>query len=727
MKQLVVIFIMCASMGSYAQEKSILKDTINLDEVLVKATRVDEKAPFVRSNVTKEEIESRNLGQDIPVLLNFLPNVVSTSDAGNGIGYTGIRVRGSDATRVNVTINGIPLNDSESHGVFWVNLPDFASSTQSMQLQRGVGSSTNGAGAFGASLSLSTNGIQEDAFAEVGFSGGSFNTLKANIQFGSGILGGDQKFKSEFTGRVSTIQSDGYIDRASADLRSVYLSASIFSEKTLIKAIAFGGHEITYQAWYGIDKETLNTSRKYNPAGEIYDENGALTGYYENQVDDYKQDHYQLHINHDFGNEWTGNLAFHYTYGRGFYEQYENDADFSIYGYDPITVGGEEINSTDLVQRKWLDNDFYGTTFSVLKSFDKINMIVGGAFNQYDGDHFGEVKWAKYGSEMIDDRFYDNTGKKTDFNLYLKADYALNEQWSLFADMQYRYVNYEVEGIDEGPVNIELKDKNNFFNPKFGLTYFLDKSSFYLSYAKGHKEPKRADYLANNKVKPESLDDFELGWNYNTGNFRLKTNLYYMNYVDQLVLTGNIDNVGNPIADNIGKSYRLGLEIDAAIRFGEKFSWQPNLAFSTNKNIDKYYEFDGKLTNFGNTDLSFSPGFIAGSNIVFEPLANMKISLLSKYVGEQYMSNIELEASKLEAYFVNDLHVSYEITMNKALKSIVFSGLVNNLLNVKYVSNGYFYTYDDTWSDPDQITTITGAGYYPQAELNFLLGVNLKF
>ena len=727
MKQLVVIFIMCASMGSYAQEKSILKDTINLDEVLVRATRVDEKAPFVRSNITKDEIESRNLRQDIPVLLNFLPNVVSTSDAGNGIGYTGIRVRGSDATRVNVTINGIPLNDSESHGVFWVNLPDFASSTQSMQLQRGVGSSTNGAGAFGASLSLSTNGIQEDAFAEVGFSGGSFNTLKANIQFGSGILGGDQKFKSEFTGRVSTIQSDGYIDRASADLRSVYLSASIFSEKTLIKAIAFGGHEITYQAWYGIDEETLNTNRKYNPAGEIYDENGALTGYYENQVDDYKQDHYQLHINHDFGNEWTGNLAFHYTYGRGFYEQYENDADFSTYGYDPITVGGEEINSTDLVQRKWLDNDFYGTTFSVLKSFDKVNMIVGGAFNQYDGDHFGEVKWAKYGSQMIDDRFYDNTGKKTDFNLYAKADYSLNERWSLFADMQYRYVNYEVEGIDEGPVNIELKDKNNFFNPKLGLTYFLDKSSFYLSYAKGHKEPKRADYLANNEVKPESLDDFELGWNYNTGNFRLKTNLYYMNYVDQLVLTGNIDNVGNPIADNIGKSYRLGLEIDAVIRFSEKFSWQPNLAFSTNKNIDKYYEFDGELTNFGNTDLSFSPGFIAGSNIIFEPLANMKISLLSKYVGEQYMSNIELEASKLEAYFVNDLHVSYEITMNKALKSIVFSGLVNNLLNVKYVSNGYFYTYDDTWSDPDQITTITGAGYYPQAELNFLLGVNLKF
>ncbi len=727
MKQLVVFFIMCASIAAYTQEKSILNDTINLDEVLVKATRVDDKAPFVRSNITKEEIESRNLGQDIPVLLNFLPNVVSTSDAGNGIGYTGIRVRGSDASRVNVTINGIPINDSESHGVFWVNLPDFASSTQSMQLQRGVGSSTNGAGAFGASLSLSTNGIREEAYGELGFSGGSFNTLKANIQFGSGIIGSEGKFKSEFTGRVSKIQSDGYIDRASSDLRSVYLSASFFSEKTLIKAIAFGGHEITYQAWYGIDEETLNTDRKYNPAGEIYDENGVLTGYYDNQVDDYKQDHYQLHINHDFGNDWIGNLAFHYTYGRGFYEQYENDADFFIYGFDPIIVDEEEINSTDLVQRKWLDNDFYGTTFSVLKNFDKVNMILGGAFNQYDGDHFGEVKWAQYGSEMGDQRFYENTGKKTDFNVYAKGDFSLNDRWSLFADMQYRYVNYEVDGVDEGPVNIKLEDQNNFFNPKIGLSYFLDKSSFFLSYAKGHKEPKRADYLANNNVKPESLDDFELGWNYSSDNVRLKTNLYFMNYVDQLVLTGNIDDVGNPIADNIGKSYRLGLEIDVALRFNEKFSWQPNLAFSTNKNIDKYYEFDGELTNFGNTNLAFSPSFIAGSNFVYEPLHNLKISWLSKYVGDQYMSNIELEASKLEAYFVNDLQVRYEITINKLLKSVVFSGLVNNLFNAKYVSNGYFFTYDDTWTDPDQVTTITGAGYYPQAELNFLLGVNLKF
>jgi iron complex outermembrane receptor protein len=727
MKHFIIVLIMGIGLVSNAQEKSMLNDTIILDEVLVKATRVGEKAPFTQSNITKEEIESRNLGQDIPVLLNFLPNVVTTTDAGNGIGYTGIRVRGSDATRVNVTINGIPLNDSESHGTFWVNLPDFASSTQSMQLQRGVGSSTNGAGAFGASLSLSTNGIREKAFAELGFSGGSYNTFKANTQFGSGILNQEGKFKAEFTGRISTIQSDGYIDRASADLKSVYLSASIFSDNTLIKAIAFGGHEVTYQAWYGIDDETLKKNRRYNPAGEIYNENGDVIDFYDNQVDDYKQDHYQLHINHDFGNDWTGNLAFHYTYGRGFYEQYENDAAFSTYGFEPIIVDGEEINSTDLVQRKWLDNDFYGTTFSVLKHFDKVNLIIGGALSKYDGDHFGEVKWAEYGSQMIDERFYDNTGMKTDFNIFAKADVTLTDQWSLFGDLQYRYVNYEVAGIDEGPLPISIEDQNNFFNPKFGVNYFLDKSNFYLSYAKGHKEPKRADYLANNNVKPESLDDFELGWQYDADKFRLKTNLYYMNYKDQLVLTGNIDDVGNPIADNIGKSYRFGLEIEAVFRILENLTWQPNLALSTNKNVDKYYNFDGALTDFGNTDLSFSPSVVAGSNIKYEPLKNLGLSLLTKYVGEQYMSNIQLASSKLDAYFVNDFQISYELHTDKLFRSVEFSGLVNNLFNVKYVSNGYFYTYDDTWTDPDQVATITGAGYYPQAELNFLLGVNFKF
>jgi len=727
MKKGILFFTLLSSIISFAQDSFNLSDTIKLDEVLVKATRIDKNAPFTQSNITKQDIEERNLGQDIPILLNYLPNVVTTSDAGAGVGYTGIRVRGSDATRVNVTINGIPLNDSESHGVFWVNLPDFASSTQSMQLQRGVGSSTNGAGSFGASLSLSTNGIQEDTFAEISISAGSYNTFKSNIQFSTGIIENAGDFKTEFTGRISKIQSNGYIDRAASDLKSVYLSASFFNENTLIKAIVFGGHEVTYQSWYGIDGEKLKTDRTYNPAGEIYDDNGNVVDFYDNQVDDYKQDHYQLHINHNFENDWVTNLAFHYTYGRGYYEQYENDADFSMYGYEPINVGGETIETTDLVQRKWLDNDFYGTTFSVLKNFENIDLIIGGAYNKYVGDHFGNVIWAKYGSNKPDARFYENQGEKTDLNIYAKANYSVNENWSIFADMQFRIVNYEIDGVDEGPVNITVNDDNNFFNPKLGINYFLDKSNFYLSYAKGHKEPKRADYEADINVKPESLDDFELGWKYSSKKFVLNSNLYYMNYNDQLVLTGELDNVGNPIARNAGKSYRFGLEVESIIKILSNLNWQPNIALSMNKNIDKYYEFDGVLKDYGNTDLAYSPSFIAGSNLNYTPIKNLNISFLSKYVGEQYMSNIEHPNSKLDSYFVNDLNVSYEIKTEKLFKSVVFSGLVNNIFNVKYVSNGYFYTYDDTWSDANQITTITGTGYYPQAPINFLLGVNLKF
>ncbi|MDH3321869.1 MAG: TonB-dependent receptor, partial [Flavobacteriaceae bacterium] len=652
---------------------------------------------------------------------------VTTSDAGAGVGYTGIRVRGSDATRVNVTVNGIPINDSESHGVFWVNMPDFSSSTQSMQLQRGVGASTNGAGAFGASLSLSTNGIRDDAFAELAFSGGSYNTFKSNVQFGTGLIESLGDFKAEFTGRISKIKSDGYIDRAASDLKSVYLSASFFNENTLIKAIAFGGHEITYQSWYGIDASTLETDRTYNPAGEIYNDSQELVGFYDDQVDDYKQDHYQLHFNHNFENDWIANLAFHYTYGRGFYEQYENDADFSTYGYQPINVDGSLVNTTDLVQRKWLNNDFYGTTFSFVKRFDQLKLIVGGAYNKYDGDHFGKVIWARYGSSGVNNKFYDNTGIKKDFNVFAKAEYEIGEHWNIFADVQYRHVNYKINGVDEGPYEIDFKDENNFMNPKFGLSYFLENSNFYLSYARANKEPKRADYFANKDVKPETLDDFELGWKYKSDKLLLNTNIYYMYYKDQLVLTGSLDDVGNPIANNIGESYRLGLEIESAIKITDKLQWQPNIALSINKNIDKYAEFDGELQDFGNTDLAYSPAIVSSSNLVFEPFNNLNLSFLSKFVGEQYMSNIEHDNSKLDSYFVNDIHVSYELNTDKLFKSVIFSGMINNIFNVKYVSNGYFYTYDDTWSDPNAVSTITGAGYYPQAQTNFLLGVNLKF
>ncbi len=498
-----------------------------------------------------------------------------------------------------------------------------------------------------------------------------------------------------------------------------------FRENTEVKDVLMSVGVSEFQAIN--DTETLKRDRTYNPAGEIYNNTGEHTGFYDNQVDNYKQDHYQLHINHNFENNWVANLAFHYTYGRGYYEQYKNDRDFSDYGYTPIVIDGELVENTDLVQRKWLDNDFYGTTFSVLKNFDKVNFIIGGAYNKYDGDHFGKVIWAQYGSSMIGDKFYDNTGVKKDLNIYAKADYAIDENWNVFADLQFRKVDYKVNGVDEGSSSINIKDDNNFINPKLGLNYFTNNSNFYLSYARANKEPKRADYIANNNVKPETLDDFELGWKYKTDQFLLNTNIYYMYYKDQLVLTGALDNVGNPIANNIGKSYRLGLEIESAISLLKNLQWQPNLALSINKNIDKYAKFDGVLQDFGNTNLSYSPTIVASSNIVYQPIKNLNISFLSKFVGEQYMSNIEHNNSKLDSYFVNDMLVSYELQTKHLFKSIVFSGMLNNMFNVNYVSNGYFYTYDDTWSDPNSITTITGAGYYPQAEINFLLGVNLKF
>lgn len=724
MKSIITTVFLTLFLLSNAQEIDIKKDTIKLNEVLVSATRANKKDPFTQSTISKKQLEKQNLGQDMPQLLNLLPSVVITSDAGAGVGYTGIRVRGSDATRVNVTINGIPLNDSESQGTFWVDLPDFASSVESIQLQRGVGTSTNGAGAFGASLSLATDGLQTKNYAEISNSYGSFNTHKHNLKFGTGTL--NEHFN--FSGRISTIQSDGYIDRASSDLKSVYLEANYFDENTSIKALAIGGSEVTYQSWNGIDAETLKNDRTYNSAGEIYNDSGEVIGFHKNQVDDYKQDHYQLHINHQFKENWTGNLAFHYTYGRGFYESYKQGEDFEEYGFEPITIGGIEINQTDLIRRKWLKNDFYGATFSVQNKTDNYKLIIGGALNEYDGDHFGRIIWSEFGSTNNSNKYYDNTGIKKDFNLYAKLNYKLNDKLNLFGDLQYRTVNYSVKGIDEGPSNISIKDNFDFFNPKAGINYELNThNNFYLSYARANKEPKRADYEAEEKPASEQLDDIELGWKFKSEKSIVNANLYYMHYNNQLVLTGALNDVGAPISQNIGKSYRLGLEIDALFKLNKQFKIQPNIALSQNKNVDKFEKIDGVLQDLGNTDLSFSPNIVAGNSIIFSPKNNLSFSFLSKFVGEQYMSNIEHSTSKLDAYFVNDLSVQYTLKPKKILNEIVFTILVNNIFDEKYVSNGYFYTYDDDFTNPGTITTVAGAGYYPQAGTYFLSGITLKF
>ncbi len=703
---------------------SLAKSPEALDAVLISAVRVNADSPITYSNIEKEEISKRNLGQDVPVLMNFMPSVVTTSDAGAGVGYTGIRVRGSDATRVNVTINGIPYNDAESQGTFWVNMPDLASSTESIQLQRGVGTSTNGSGAFGASLSLLTDAVSEKANGEISNSFGSFNTRKHTVKFSTGKL--DEHF--ELAGRLSKIKSDGYIDRASSDLSAYFLQASYVDDNTLLKALAFGGHEITYQAWNGIDKETLETNRTFNPSGQFTDENGNVR-FHDNEVDNYRQDHYQFHWNQKLSETWTTNVGLNYTQGRGFFEQYKEDESFAEYGFEEIVVNGTTINETDLIRRRWLDNDFYVINLNANYKKDNLDMDFGAFLGVYDGDHFGEVIWARFASDSeIRDRYYDGNGKKNDLSFFTKATIRVNDKVSLFGDLQLRNVSYKTSGLSSDVVPFTIDENYTFFNPKAGINYKVNSNnSVYFSYARANREPNRSDFENNNAVKPEQLDDFELGWRWKGENFTVNSNVYYMLYNDQLVLTGALDDTGSPLRTNSGKSYRLGLEIEATFKLSEQFTLRPNVAISTNKNKDFVTSQNGSLVNLGNTNISFSPDFVAGNILSYAPSNTFQVSLLSKYVGEQYMGNIDSEVSKLDSYFINDFHLNYEIKMNSIFESITFSGLINNIFGVEYVSNGYFFTFDDTWSTPGTTTTIEGAGFYPQATRNFLVGMTLKF
>ena len=699
---------------SFSQE--VKKDTTSvntLDDVIVSSVRAKDKNPITFTNVSKQELAPRNLGQDIPILLNYLPSVVTTTDAGNGIGYTYMRVRGADGSRINVTLNGIPFNDSESQGTFFVNLPDFASSLESFQLQRGVGTSTNGAGAFGASLNLQTKSFQEKAYAEISNSVGSFDTRKHTLAFGTGLHN-----NFEMNARISNIASDGFIDRASTNMFGYFFNANYITEKSQVKFMAFGGKEKTYQAWYGIeDREKLENDRTFNPAGMYTDAFGNVQ-FYNDETDNYWQNHFQLHWTQKWSEKWISNVAFHYTIGKGYFEQYREDEDLSDYNLPAFN--GNSIS--DLVRKRWLDNDFFGTTFSLNYKTAKTDLLFGGAANRYLGNHFGEVVWTQNYVPNAN-RYYDNFGNKDDINFYTKASYNVTNKLNLFTDLQYRMVFYEATSVKFSDVN----DTFRFFNPKAGLSYQLnDKNSFYGYFGIANKEPRRDDY-ENGNVKPERLYDYELGWKFNAQKVKVNANAFYMNYKDQLVMTGALNDVGAPIFTNSGKSYRVGLEVESSIAITNKLILNPNITLSQNKNQDFYFQRDGQLQNLGSTNIAFSPNFIFGNQLIFMPINNFQISFLSKYVGEQFMGNIDSNQSKLEAYFVNDLNINYEWKLNKGIQSIVFSGLVNNIFNLEYESNGYFYTYDDDWSNPGSTTTIEGTGFYPQAGINFLLGVNLKF
>ena len=686
----------------------LYEDDNVLDEVLVSAVRATSSIPVTYSNLSKKELSKRNLGQDIPILLNYLPSVISSSDAGAGVGYTYLNVRGSNSERINVTINGIPYNDPESHGTFWVNLGDFASSTENLQLQRGVGTSTNGSGAFGASLNILTDAVSENAGGEISNSFGSYGTRKHTVKFTTGKI----NEHLEVSGRFSNIHSDGYVDRAFTDLKSYFLQASFQDENTLIKAVSFGGAERTYQSWYGLDPQQLEQDRRQNPYT------------YENEVDDYKQNHYQFHWNEQLNSRWSTNLGLNYTKGAGFFEQYK--AEENATNFNNLIEDG-----SDVIVRRWLDNDFYVLNFNANYKDEKVNFISGISYSNYTGDHFGEVIWGSNLSSgtSIQDRYYFSDAKKTDISVFSKATFSISEKISAYLDLQGRFVSYQTEGLTSDRNPLDVNAKFNFFNPKAGFIYKIAaQNSVYLSYARANREANRNDF-ENGVSSPEILDDIELGWRYKSDQIQLNTNMYYMSYKNQLVLTGAIDDVGAPIRATSGESYRVGLEIDADIKLNDQFSIKSNAAFSTNKNEDFKAPINGNLLNLGNTPLSFSPNTIIGNMFIYQPSSNLQISFLSKYVGKQFMSNLNSRVSGLDvldSYFTSDLNFVYEIATKKVFDAIIISGLINNIFNTEYVDRGYYYTYDYPDENGNTITG-DGAGYYPQATRNFLVGVTLKF
>lgn len=718
------------------------------DEVIISSTRLNENAPGTATNVSKDDIEENNLGQDLPFLLQQTPSLVTTSDAGAGVGYTGMRIRGSDASRINVTVNGIPLNDAESHGVFWVNMPDMASSMESIQIQRGVGTSTNGAAAFGASVNLQTTGMNEKAYGEVDNSFGSFNTRKHTVKLGSGLV--DNKYV--FEGRLSRIASDGYIDRASSDLKSYYLSGGYYGEKTVIKAITFGGKERTYQSWYGTPESRFNDDvegMKTHAINEGYSDrrttnllNAGRTYnhyLYENQVDNYNQDHYQLHISHEFSKKVTGNLSFHYTKGEGYYEEFRPDEDLAFYKLDTLFFQNDTVSTTDLIRRRWLDNDFYGFTYSVLyQPTQKLKFNLGGGLNQYIGDHFGEVIWAEYASNSFPtENYYFNTGEKIDGNTYLKTTYDATNKLKLFADLQIRNIYYKVNGVDNYQRELDVDVDFLFFNPKLGANYQINSnSSLYLLAAVGNREPNRADFtdLPPNTPKSEAnkaerMYNLETGYELRQRKFQAAANLFAMVYEDQLVNTGQLNDVGSPIRQNVDESYRAGIELQAAYNPTEKLTLSANLTLSKNlianfqSSLYRYkpdFSIDTILTiDHGTTDIAFSPEVIVNGEINYQLFKGFEVALLSRYIGEQYLDNTSNEDRKLDAYFVNDVRLSYQIP-TKLIKEASIRLLVNNVFSSDYASNGYTYSY--IYGE-----TITENFVYPQAFRNYLVSLNLKF
>ncbi|MDD4226556.1 MAG: TonB-dependent receptor [Mariniphaga sp.] len=720
----------------------LVSSTFLTGEVLISATRAKEKTPVAFTNLSREEISSGNMGQDIPYLLQLTPSFVATSDAGAGVGYTNFRIRGTDLTRINVTVNGIPLNDPESHGTWFVDQPDLATSLDNVQIQRGVGTSANGAAAFGATINLQTNTLNKEPYAAYHSAAGSFQTFKNSISAGTGLI----QDKFSFDARLSKINSDGFVDRAASDLKSFFVSGGLFQEKTIIKATLFSGVETTYQSWNGVPSVRLNNDLEgmklygdhglYTPkqTEELFQSNPRTYNLYtyENQVDFYQQDHYQLHFSHKFNPALNINTSLFLIRGKGYYENFKEDEDMEDYQIPIVHVGSETVESTDLVNQKWLDNYFYGLTFSLNYQKRNSEFILGGGWNAYDGDHFGKVIWGRFlGDVHMNHDWYRNNALKRDFNLFGKYNYQLLENLNLFADLQYRGIDYQLEGIDDDLRDISRKLDFHFFNPKLGVSWEPNSlQKLYLSWATANREPNRSAFIDANPAgkQPvyETLFDYEAGYEFRSSGFSGNVNFYFMNYKDQLVLTGEINDVGNPIMANVDKSYRAGVELQVGIPLSRNLFWMGNATFSKNK-IKNFVEFvenwdtgEQEAFELGTTNIAFSPNRIANSQLKFEPVKNLNLEIVSSYVGKQFIDNTSNNNRSLDAWLVNNLKANYSFKTS-FLKEVVLQIMVNNIFNEDYESNAwvYSYIYNNQRYKMD--------GYFPQAGRHFMAGINLRF
>jgi iron complex outermembrane receptor protein len=734
-----------SSIWAYAQH-----DTVKLDETVIIATRASKKTPVAQTTVTGYEVKQANVGVDIPYIMEMTPSTVVSSESGLGIGNTTFRIRGTDPSRINVTIDGIPLNDAESQAVFWVNMPDFSSSVGSIQIQRGAGTSTNGGAAFGATVNMQTSRPATRPYAEISSTAGMFNTFRNNVCLGTGLIGRGFNFDA----RYSNVRSDGYIERSAAKHQSLYAAGVWQDARTFVKLSALHGEEHTGLSWNGVPGYAIDAvkypyyeagvpdynggiNRRYNPSGEYRDLDGNIKYY--NNTDNYLQTHYHLQFAQQFDNRWTGHATLHLTRGIGYYEEYRLNRKLEEHGLPNLIIDGETVKKSDMIRQKWMDNYFYGLTFSANFNGDRLQWTTGGAINRHDGDHFGKVLWTRFNTGATSgNEWYRNKGAKNDYNVYTKATWAMNSRINIYGDLQYRHIGYIMNGIDDDLAGLDQSHYFNFFNPKTGIFFNFDAhNSAYASFATANREPTRADfkdaskYGASETPRSERLYDTELGYQFTDRNASLGINLYYMNYKDQLVSSGKLSSTGYPIMDNVPNSYRAGIELTAGLQISNPLRFEASVTLSRNKiknfvaytdQWDENWEpIAQRVENLGTTNISFSPDVTGNAILRYRPIKKLSFQLVGKYVGKQYYDNTSSDLRSLDAYFVSNFGIDYSFK----LYGIRFGlqTLVNNIFDRQYISSAWVYRAVFSDASPDYIEN----GFFPQAGRNVIVKLTLSF